>query len=316
MDNICANENRLRFNCSESLDGFEPLDKLGQKIRPGRDLYDFAKGSCLGAFVKCGLAERNKVEAAYKIQIQTDLATKDYMDALNYAGGDAAREVSDEYAACMASFCGGPGFPQCSAVAEIERRMPRCEAVLAKTPRPMAVKRDFYETLLESLSDACAGKGGSVDYDTKKCEVKVDFALPEIAIINNQRTYTGRMNGAPLASRTFSIGEIVECTQEYFSVTHRVYPEKKHGWLKTTFGGIKAAIGGVAIVGGIIASVFTAGAAIPVVGAGVSLASEGVADIIQGKIMMETGQRDGACFINGAFATTINNYFRVSLLQK
>jgi len=313
MDNICGDKFRSRANCSETIDSFETITFLDQKIRVGRDLYDFAKGSCMGAFTNCPLAERNKVENAYRIQIQSDVVSRAYAEAMAYTGEGAAREALMEYAGCMAPLCGGTGFPLCTTIAEIDRRAPKCEAILKKTARPLAVKRDFLDTIMEMMEEGCRSGGGSVDYETKRCSVKVEFGMPEIIRKGKDRFPSGRMTGPALASRTFMVGEMAECTQEYFSITHKVNHQEKQAKTKTGFGIGKAVLGSVAIVGGAILSI-AGGAGVPLIGAGIAMAGDGAADIMEGKVMMESGQREGACFINGKYAAWIGEFFRVGLM--
>jgi len=318
MDNICGDKFRSRANCSETIDSFETITFLDQKIRVGRDLFDFAKGSCMGAFTNCPLAERNKVENAYRIQIQSDVVSRAYAEAMAYTGEEAAREALMEYAGCMAPLCGGTGFPQCTTIAEIDRRAPKCEAILKKTARPLAVKRDFLDAIIEMMEDGCKSGGGSVDYETKRCSVKVEFGMPEIIKKGKEKTLTGRMIGPALASRTFMVGEMVECTQEYFSITYKENPNEKKAKFKTGFGIGKAVLGGAAIVAGVIVTVVTWGAVAPaavqLIGAGISMSGDGAADIMEGSVMKDSGYRVGACFINGKYAASIGQFFRVGLM--
>jgi hypothetical protein len=319
MDNICGDKFRSRANCSETVDSFDTVNILDQKIRVGRDLYDFAKGSCMGAFTNCPLAERNRVEKAYQIQIQSDVINKAYAEAMAYTGEAAEREALMEYSGCMALLCGGVSFPQCSTVAEIDRRAPRCEHILKKTDRPLAVKRDFLETIIEAAEDNCREGGGSVNYETKKCSVKVDFGMPETIRKGKQTFYSGRMDGPVLATRTFMVGEIVECTQEYFSITHKVNHMEKKAKIKTGFGIGKLVLGQLAIAAGIVIAIFSWGAAtpliMPLIGNGVSLSGDGTASIMEGNAMMKMGGvREGACFINGKYVAGIGYFFRVGLM--
>jgi hypothetical protein len=330
MDNICADQTRLVYNCSTALDTFEKVRVGGMEVRKGSDLYTFAKGTCLPKLVMCGLDERNKVETEYKIKVQRDLLAKEYTDAMSYTGEEASAEAADAYWECMGQLC-GEGYAECYTIEKVERRAPSCAGVLAGTARKEAVKKNFYGRLQQMQVERCSRTGGQVNYDGKKCQVVVVIGRPQMVKAGDgRRLSTGKMV-EEIGRATFNVGETVECTQEYFNAFKLENPNKGRGKFNI-FKGIVKAVAGVAtiaagvavIVAGAVGGVFSGGAAavggafggIALIGAGIGFAGSGTADIINGAVLLDSGHRVGACFINGHQVAFLKEFFIINFFAE
>jgi hypothetical protein len=312
MDDVCMNEQGIRYNCSSALDSFETVKRDGHDIRLGNDLYTYAKGKCVDIYGSCPLAERNRVENEYKIQIQNDFISKNYLDALAYVGDAAAQETMNEFVECMKPLC-GPAWSDCFLISQVERRSGSCGHILEKTARPMAVKKAFYDDLEKLNRQFCDSGDGQIDYETKKCSVKVSFGKEEIVWKDGVAYSTGRLSNE-IGSRRFMIGEIAECTQDYFGVV----AVRRDGFMKGVAQIVKGVVKQVAgvglIVGGAIASI-AGGAGVPLIGSGVQMTTAGTADTIEGYVKMDTTTREGACFVGGKFIAPMGTYFKVGFSQ-
>lgn len=309
MDNVCLDNNGIRANCSSSYDSFETIQKDGNSIRVGNDLYTYAKGSCIDVLNSCELKDRNDFENNYKAKIQTDFLTKNYMEAMAYTGEEASQEALQQYILCMQPLCGN-NFKDCFSISNVERRAPKCENVLEKTKTPLAVKKAFYEEMERLNLDFCKNVDGYIDYDTKICKVKVVFGVPKTTWKNGVE-YLDVKDGfsKELTSKYFNVGEIVECTQEYFSTFY----EENNNFAK---GIVQMATGITKAVGGVVLTV--AGAIYAnkdLIGSGVKLITHGTADSLEGYIKVDDGTKKGACYINNQYVAPLNQYFKINIIQ-
>ncbi|MBD5405653.1 hypothetical protein HDR59_03845 [bacterium] len=315
MDKVCINDLGIRYNCSTSVDSFDTVEKDGNKIRLGNDLYTYAKGTCISVLNSCELKDRNRIETEYKAQIQTDVLTKNYLDIMAYTGEEAAAEALQEYKDCMQPLC-GDAFTDCFSINAVERRSPKCENVLSKTGRPQAVKRAFYEELENLNKEYCSNSGGYIDYDKKKCKIEVVIGKPKttwkdgVEYIDPDGTLDKEFT-----RKYFNIGEIVECTQEYFSTFYEENPNRLKGIIKMASGITKAVAGVVTTVVGAIATAFSGGAAKGLIGSGVKMATHGSADAIDGYITLDSGNKKGACYINKKYVAGLGQYFKINFMQ-
>ena len=315
MDKVCLNSQGIRYNCSSSIDSFDTV-KIGEnKIRVGSDLYTYAKGSCNSTLKSCELKDRNSIETQYKAQIQTDVLTKNYMDAMAYSGEEASQQALDEFVQCMQPLC-GPSFSDCFKISAVERRSSQCEQVLQKTGRPLAVKKAFYDELEKLNKDFCKKSSGYIDFDTKVCKVEVVFGKPRYKW-DNGVAYLVQDDPleTELAKRYFNMGEMVECTQSYFATFYEENDNFAKGIVKLAQGVTRAVAGVVCTVVGVVATAFSGGAAKGLVGSGVKMFTNGVADTIDGAVILDDGQKDGACYIGGKYVAPMNQYFRINIVQ-
>lgn len=321
MDRVCKNEHAARYECDSSLDAIEadPVDgsvsfgsrKIdGNDVRFGNDMYAYAKGSCIAKLKSCKLEERNSVEVAYKTKISRDMLTKGYFDAMSYNGEEAAAGALDAYAQCMGQFC-GPGFSDCLSVAAVERRAPKCDPILKAIGRPMAVKKAFFTKLEQINVEICKSSTGYVDFDTKKCKVKVVFGKPTAKFEEGMPVLTGKMEKY-ITEQTFNVGEIVECTQSYFATFYEDKPDFWHGVTQAAKGVVKTIHGAGVIVLSVIPFTAPIGQALGGIGGGVSHMLTGTADMVEGGVRMMQGQEKGACFINGELVAALYEIFKIN----
>lgn len=315
MDNICINNQGIRYNCSSSYDSFDTVEKNGNKIRVGSDLYTYAKGTCLSLLNSCELKDRNNIENSYKAQIQTDFLTKNYMEAMAYSGETVAKESLQKYTECMRPLCGN-NFTDCFSINAVERRASQCESVLSGTGRPLAVKKAFYEELENMNKQLCSQTGGYIDFDKKNCKVEVIIGKPKTTWKDGVEYLDP--NGAldiEFARKYFNVGELVECTQEYFSTFYEENEGFAKGVVKMASGITKAVAGVVVTVVGAIATVYTGGAAKGLIGSGVKMATSGTADALDGYIAIDSGEKKGACYINNKYVAPLGQYFKINFMQ-
>ncbi len=310
MDGVCLNNQGIRFNCSQTLDTFETIQKDGNNIRLGNDLYTYAKGTCLSVLKSCELKDQNTIENRYKAQIQTDLLTKNYMDAMAYNGEKASQEALQSYIQCMQPLC-GTNFKDCLTISNIERRASKCENVLEKTNRKLAVKKAFYEEMEKLNISYCQSMNGTIDYDDKICKVKVVFGVPKTSWEDGVEYIDP--NGAmekELTSKMFNVGEVVECTQEYFATFYEENENKAKGIVQM-ISGITKAVGGVVttIVGAVL------GGNTSLIGSGIKLMTSGTADSLDGYIKIDNGTKKGACYINNKYVAPMGQYFKINFMQ-
>ncbi len=312
MDNVCFNSSRIRTDCDTSIDSFETVIKDGKKFRVGNDLYTFAKGVCSSTLKSCDLKERNHIETVYKAKIKEDTLTKNYLDAINAGSDETLNAVLEEYKECMAPLCGN-NFTECFTIKDVERRSANCSNVLSKTSKPLSVKGMFYNKMEESRSEFCKNSGGNVDYTTKLCNVDVTYgSLEKMKDKDGNFYYTGKMSKA-VAKKTFKMGEIVECTQEYFNTTNTYKPDLARGILSIAKGVVKSVAGVVFIAGGLAGAAFTGGATTAAVIGGASFLCHGAADIVNGAIKVNTDVKvDSGCFINNELVSYMGQYFKIN----
>ncbi|MCL2439558.1 MAG: hypothetical protein FWD15_03540 [Alphaproteobacteria bacterium] len=356
MDQICGNPDLggSTFECSTTLSEMRSVSRLGETHRVGGDLLTFARASCLPALMSCPLAKRNSAEQAYLRRIQTDMLAMNFMTAIHYAGEDAREDVIDEYRDCMAEYC-GEDFANCMTLKDMDRRAVRCEPILANSPYRNAIKRAFYQEMQEASIAACESYGGTQKAGKDSCEIIVVLALPIIK--ETKQTVCTKANaeqteclkwetmtlpdlqnakpGKVLAQQTVRIGEVVECTQEYFDTRYTVQTHAKQAGMKKIVGAVKTVGGAALIVGGAFstalgAAVATvgnviapgaavavgaaiAGAGVSMIGAGVGFTAKGLGDISDAKALALHFKKQGACFINGRFVVGIEQYFQITL---
>ena len=318
MDNVCLNEQGIRYLCDTATDSFDTVDRDGEKFRVGNDLYTFAKGVCESTLKSCDLKERNHIQTAYMAKIKEDLLTKNYLDAMNAASDETQREVLDELIQCMAPLCGNY-FSDCFTIKNIERRIGSCDTILNKSSRPLTVKKMFYEEIENQRKEVCSSVDGYVDYDTKVCKVTVSYGKPEIIESDDgQVMATGKMK-KEVASRIFNMGEIVECTQEYFSTTSEKKPFLRDAIKDFAFGAVKSVAGAALVVVGAAATAFTFGAGsietVPMIMNGASLICKGAASTLNGAVKMNITVKEGGCFINKKYVAPMGSYFKVNFMN-
>ena len=315
MDKYCINEYGIRYNCETSYDSFDTVNIDKNKIRVGHDLFSYATGSCLNVLKSCELSKRDDIVNQYKAQIATDFLTKNYIDARNYTGEEASQEALQNYIACMEPLC-GPSFSDCFKISAVERRASQCESVLKSTGRPLAVKRAFYDKIEELNRNFCKQKGGYIDYDTKICKVEVVFGKPRYKWKDG---IPSLVEDDPLekelAKRHFNVGEMVECTQAYFSTFYEENENMEKGIVKVVQGASRILTGVGYIVGGVFATIFSGGSKKDLIGSGVKMTANGIADTIDGAVILDDGEKMGACYIDGKYLAPINTYFRINILQ-
>ena len=318
MDNICVNSQGNRYYCSTAIDSFETVEKDGEKIRIGNDLYTLAKGLCADTLRSCELKERNHIETAYKAQIQEDLLTKNYLDAMNAESDETQTALLQEYIACMQPLCGN-GFSDCFTIKNVERRASNCENVLAKSSKPLSVKKAFYNELQKQRSAFCSNTGGYIDYDTKVCKVKISYGSLEVLKDKDGNMYFSGEMEKEVSSKYFNIGEMVECSQEYFQVINEETPSLARAIADFALGAVRQVAGAALVVAGALVSVGTLGIAgaegIPMISNGSALLLKGTANQINGMIKVNsTSKIPSACFIDGRYITSMGNYFRVDYI--
>ncbi len=328
MDRGCLDQNKIRYNCLSSLDSFDKVLIDGEEIRIGPDLYTYVKGECASTLRECSLKEQNSIETAYKAQIQEDALTKNYFLAMNAASDETVEAVFQEYITCLAPFCGNM-FTDCFTIKEVERRAPNCDKILSQTSKPLSVKKRLYQELSKLNRDLCSVSGGHVDYDTKKCKVKVSYGSMDIAETDRGMEVLGMSK--EVKTMTFNIGEMVECTEEYFNTSNREKYDLVKGIIDVTAGSVKTIAGAVFFVGGVVAAAggvvstpFTAGAgtaagaiaAQDAIRGSIGTILKGSGEILAGvaKIGDETRIPSG-CFINGSFVAPMGTYFMVDFTQ-
>ncbi|MGN0929507.1 MAG: hypothetical protein ACI4N3_02605 [Alphaproteobacteria bacterium] len=315
MDNVCINTQGIRYNCSSSYDSFDTVEKDGNKIRVGSDLYTYAKGMCLSILKSCELKDRNDIENQYKAQIQTDFLTKNYMDAMAYSGEAASIEALQKYTACMQPLC-GDNFTDCFSINAVERRASQCESVLSNTGRPLAVKKAFYEELENMNKTFCSNTGGYIDVDKKICKVEVTIGKPKTIWKNGVEYLDPNLSlEKEFTKKYFNVGEVVECTQEYFSTFYEENEGFAKGVIKMASGITKAVAGVVVTVVGAVASVYTGGAAKGLIGSGVKMVTGGTADALDGYVAIDNGEKKGACYINKKYVAPLGQYFKINFMQ-
>lgn len=315
MDNVCINEQGIRYNCSSSYDSFDTITKNGNSIRVGSDLYTYAKGSCLSVLKSCDLKDRNDIENQYKAQIQTDFLTKNYMDAMAYSGEAAATDALKKYIECMSPLCGN-NFKDCFTISAVERRASQCESVLSSTGRPLAVKKAFYEELENMNKQLCLQTGGYIDFDKKICKVEVIIGKPKTTWKDGVESMdpSGALD-KEFAKRHFNVGEIVECTQEYFSTFYEENEDFAKGVVKMAAGITKAVAGVVVTVVGAVATAFSGGAAKGLIGSGIKMTLNGTANTLDGYTVVDSGEKKGACYINNKYVAPLGQYFKINFMQ-
>ena len=111
------------------------------------------------------------------------------------------------------------------------------------------------------------------------------------------------------------MGEMVECTQSYFATFYEENDNFAKGIVKLAQGVTRAVAGVVCTVVGVVATAFSGGAAKGLVGSGVKMFTNGVADTIDGAVILDDGQKDGACYIGGKYVAPMNQYFRINIVQ-
>lgn len=311
MDNICINEQGVRYNCATSLDSFETVVRDGENFRIGNDLYTFAKAECSGTLKSCELAERNRIETNYKAQINEDLLMKNYLDAINAQSDETQQAVLEQYAACMGEIC-GVNYTDCMTISNIERRSPSCENILASSSKPLSVKKMFYDYITDMRANFCKNTGGYVDYDSKICKVRVVFGSPEIITTSEGSFYTGKAS-KEVASRTFNMGEMVECTEDYFKTSNTEKLSLVDGIKDVVFGGVKAVAGIVVAVVGVIGAIYSGGSTSGMIMNGLGMAMKGSAGILNGAVKINTDTKVASgCFINNQLVAPANQYFRIN----
>ena len=319
MDNVCVNSLGIRSDCDTSIDSFETVDKDGEKFRIGSDLYTFARGVCNDTLKSCELKERNHIETVYKAKIKEDTITKAYLDAVMAGSDETQQAVLQEYFECMAPFC-GTNFSDCFTIKNVERRAPNCEKVLSKTSKPLTVKGMFYKKLEDARSEFCKNSGGYVDYDSKICNIAVSYgSLEKIKDGEGKEYYTGKMSKF-VAKKYFKVGEIVECTQEYFNATNTHKPFLERGLLDMAMGTVKSIAGAALIVVGVLGTIFSWGSAsvqtVPMIMNGASLMAKGTASKLNGAAKLNTDVRvESGCFINGDAVVPMGQYFKVNFVN-
>ncbi len=319
MDNVCVNNFGIRSNCDTSIDSFETVEKDGEKFRIGNDLYTFARGVCNDTLKSCELKERNHIETVYKAKIKEDTLTKSYIDAMNAASDETQNSVLEEYMGCMEQYCGAT-FSDCFTIKNVERRSLNCSNVLAKTSKPLTVKKMFYEKMEEFRGNFCKNSGGYLDYNSSICNIKVSYgSLEKIKGEDGKPYYTGKM-AKEAASKYFKVGEIVECTQEYFNTMNTEKPFALRGILDMVMGAVKSVAGVALIVIGAVGTVFSWGSAsvetVPMIMNGASLVCKGAASTLNGAVKLNTDVRkESGCFINGNFVSNMGEYFKVNFIN-
>lgn len=320
MDSICKDENEIRYICNSSIDSFETVIRDNEKVRIGNDLYTLASGACEITLNNCKLSERNHITTAYKIQIQNDLLTKNYIEAMKAQSDETVKEVLEEYTNCMAPLCGSY-FSECFSIKAIERRTENCNNILSKTTKPLSVKKMFYEKIFKQRKEFCNLMSGSIDYDTKICKIPITYGTPEkIEKWENgvdKSYYTGKIAN-PVITKDFNYGEIVQCTQEYFSVDNVNRPNIAQGIKDIFFGSLKA-IGGICLmgVGGAVAAGTLGADSVHATGMilnGVGMTCNATAQLLNGATKFSE-QKVGGCFINGDLVAEMNTYFKVTIAQ-
>lgn len=315
MDKVCINDQGIRYNCSSSYDTFDTVTKDGNKIRLGSDLYTYAKGTCISVLKSCELQDRNNIENQYKAQIQTDFLSKNYFDVMTYTGEEAKAETLQEYVECMKPLC-GENFSDCFSITAVERRAPQCEKILSKTARPLAVKKAFYDELENMNRTFCSQTGGYIDFDKKNCKVEVVIGKPKTFWKDGVEYLDDSYEmEAEFARRYFNFGEIVECTQEYFSTFYEENNDFKKGIVKMASGITKAVAGVAVTVVGAIATAYTGGAAKGLIGSGVKMMTKGTANALEGYIILDSGEKKGACYINNKYVAPLGQYFKINFMQ-
>ena len=315
MDNVCLNETGLRYLCDTSTDSMETVDRDGEKFRVGNDLYTFAKGECVQTLKTCALAERNRIQTNYMAQIKNDLLTKNYTDAMNAASDETQEDLFLEYSACMQPLC-GTMFSDCFTITKIERRTPNCDGILKKSARPLSVKKMFYEEIEKQRKALCSKQGGYIDYDTKVCKITVDYGKPEvIQSEDGQYLATGKMK-KKVTSKTFNVGEMVECTQEFFETVSVDRPFLKDAIKDFAMGAVRSVAGVALVVVGAVGTVASLGTAsantVSMMSNGGALICKGAANTLNGAVKLNTTVKEGGCFINGKFIAPMNSYFKVT----
>ncbi len=316
MDNVCVNELGVRSDCDSSIDSFETVNKDGEKFRVGSDLYTFARGVCSDTLKSCELKERNHIETTYKAKIIEDSLTKNYLEAVNSASDETQEAVLKEYMECMAPLCGA-NFSNCFTIKNVERRASNCQNVLAKTSKPLTVKGMFYKKLQEERENICKNSGGYVDYDSKICTVDVTYgSLEKLKDEEGKFYYSGKMTKF-VAKKMFKVGEIVECTQEYFNAMNTDKPFLARGLKDIAMGAVKSVAGVALVVAGAVATVGTVGLAsansTPMIANGASLICKGSATTLNGVVKINTDVRvESGCFINGKAVSLMGQYFKVN----
>ncbi len=315
MDFICKNEDGIRSICDTSIDSFETVKRDGEKFRIGNDLFTFALGNCDETLKECPLAERNRIKNNYIAQIKDDLLTKNYLDAMKAQSDETVKEVLDEYTTCMAQICGFK-FSDCFTIKKIERRTDKCNSVLSKTSKPLSVKKMFYDKIFKERQKFCDNMGGKIDYDTKICKIPVVYGTPEIIEIekDGKLMRTGRIK-KQAAVKEFNYGEIVECTQEYFSTNNTYKPFLREAIKDFAFAAVRSVAGAALMVAGAAMTIFSFGGAaaqgVPMIMNGGSLQCKAVGGALGGAAKFNTDVKEGACFIKGEMIATMNQYFKV-----
>ncbi|MCR5506596.1 MAG: hypothetical protein K6F04_01970, partial [bacterium] len=255
----------------------------------------------------------------YKAKIKEDTLTQNYIEAMNAGSDETQITVLNEYAECMSTVC-GINFSNCFTIKNVERRAPTCAGVLAKTSKPLTVKGMFYRQMENMRADMCKKSGGSVNYDSKICEVEVSYGSAEkIKGEDGKEYYSGKMSKF-VAKKSFKVGEIVECTQEYFNTMNTEKPNLGRGLLDIGMGALKSVAGVALIVVGAIATVGSFGSAsiesVPMIMNGASLVCKGAGSTLNGAVKINTDVRvDSACFINGDYVVPMGTYFKVNFIN-
>ena len=323
MDNVCKNDEGIRYYCDKSIDSFETVTRDNEKFRIGNDLYTFALEICDATLNSCSLKEQNHIKTTYEAQIKEDLLTKNYIDAIKAESDKTVTDLFNEYESCMKNLC-GDYFSDCFTIKNIERRSENCKTILSKTSRPLAVKKMFYDKMFKTRGEFCKKMGGTIHSDTKKCKINVSYGTPEIIKINGQKKYSGKATKIA-QTKMFNYGEIVECTQEFFSTNNTYKPGFMEGIKKLVFSGIRIISGlGVLIAGAVESAAAAVGAAFTggvssfglvhstsMMLNGGSLMCKGVADGLNGAVLLNTDVKEGACFINNKFVAPMNQYFKI-----
>ena len=316
MDNTCLNEYGIRTDCDTSIDSFDVVYRDDEEFRIGNDLYTYAKGMCSSTLKSCDLKERNHIETVYKAKIKEDTLTKQYFDAINAASDETQQIVLDEYIDCMSGFC-GDGFSECFTIKDIDRRAKNCEVVLTQTSKPLSVKGMFFKEMERLRSDYCGASGGYIDYDSKKCNIEVSFGNLELLKDNDGNLYASGKMAKEVAKKTFKLGEIVECTMEYFETKDFVKHSLKDHLKDIIFTTAKAVAGAALVVGGAVLDGVTLGAAAVngtamMMNGGALLAKSAASTINIVKSVTTKERAQSACFINGSIVAEMGTYFKVN----
>ena len=116
----------------------------------------------------------------------------------------------------------------------------------------------------------------------------------------------------------FNYGEIVECTQEFFTTNNTYKPGFVEGIKKAVFGGVRMIAGIGLMIAGAVESVFSFGSAAAhgqsMMLNGGSLMCKGTADGLNAAALLNTDVKQGGCFINNKLVAPMNQYFKITFM--